>query len=78
MSETAAEFVDINDIKPHPDNPRFNNQAVEEVAGSIKRFGFASPIIVRLEDGVIIAGNTRYKAARALGLSRVCPCGIWI
>ena len=71
MSETAAEFVDINDIKPHPDNPRFNNQAVEEVAGSIKRFGFASPIIVRLEDGVIIAGHTRYKAALSLGLSRV-------
>ena len=71
MSEAAAEFVDINDIKPHPDNPRFNNQAVEEVAGSIKRFGFASPIIVRLEDGVIIAGHTRYKAALSLGLSRV-------
>ena len=71
MSEAAAQFVNIEDIKPHPDNPRFNDNAVEEVAGSIKRFGFASPIIVRLEDGVIIAGHTRYKAALSLGLSRV-------
>jgi len=71
MSESIGEFVDINTINLHPDNPRINDHAVDDVAGSIKRFGFASPIIVRKEDSVIIAGNTRYKAAIKLGLDKV-------
>tara|TARA_R100000664_G_scaffold11518_2_gene18692 strand:- start:184 stop:1761 length:1578 start_codon:yes stop_codon:yes gene_type:complete len=70
-NEAIGEFVDINSLIPHPDNPRINNHAVEEVAGSIKRFGFASPIIARLEDRMIIAGHTRFKAAQSLGLDRV-------
>lgn len=37
---------------------------------SIKRFGFAAPIIAR-RDGEVIAGHTRLKAAEALGLDRV-------
>ena len=70
-NEAIGEFVDIDSLIPHPDNPRINNHAVEEVAGSIKRFGFASPIIARLEDRMIIAGHTRFKAAQSLGLDRV-------
>mgnify|MGYP003121083124 FL=1 len=71
MSEIAAEYIDIDTLTPHPDNPRINDHAIEELAGSIKRFGFASPIIARKEDSVIIAGHTRYKAAQSLGLSKV-------
>ena len=71
MSEIAAEYIDIDTLTPHPDNPRINDHAVEELAGSIKRFGFASPIIARKEDSMIIAGHTRYKAAQSLGLSKV-------
>ena len=70
-NEAIGEFVDIDSLIPHPDNPRINNHAVEEVAGSIKRFGFASPIIARLEDRMIIAGHTRYKAAQSIGLDKV-------
>lgn len=66
-----AEWVDINAIKPWDKNPRKNAAAVKEVAGSIKRFGFSSPIIVRRADGVIIAGHTRYAAAQSLGLDKV-------
>jgi DNA modification methylase len=51
-------------------NPRRNDGAVEAVAASIREFGFRSPIIVD-EDGVIIAGHTRLKAARSLGLDEV-------
>jgi DNA modification methylase len=43
---------------------------VEKVAESIKRFGFASPILAR-SNGELIAGHTRLKAAIKLGLDRV-------
>ena len=64
-----AEWVEISEIKPWDRNPRKNAAAIDEVAGSIKRFGFSSPIIVRRADGVIIAGHTRLQAAQSLGLA---------
>jgi len=69
--EVAAVFVPIDKIKEWGDNPRINAHAIDEVADSIRRFGFASPIIARAENGEIIAGHTRYKAARKLGLREV-------
>ena len=69
-NEKAAEWVPIEALTPWRDNPRQNDQAVDAVADSIKRFGFASPIIARM-DGEVIAGHTRLKAAQALGLDRV-------
>jgi DNA modification methylase len=60
----------ITDIKPYENNPRRNDQAVEAVARSIAEFGFRQPIVVD-EAGVIIVGNTRYKAAVYLRLKRV-------
>lgn len=71
-NEPAAEWVPIDSIHPWKDNPRKNDGTpVAKVAASIKRFGFAAPIIVRKADGEIIAGHTRYKAAKKLGLDRV-------
>src|SRR5690606_22655938 len=55
-------------------NPRRNDDAVPQVADSIRRFGFGAPIVARRTGpgrGVIIAGHTRWKAARVLGLDRV-------
>jgi hypothetical protein len=45
---------------------------VDAVANSIREFGFKVPIVVDSE-GVIVAGHTRYKAAKKLGLQTV-PC----
>lgn len=59
---------------PYEKNPRKNDGAVESVANSIKEFGFVNPIIVN-EKFVIIAGHTRLKAAKKLGLLKV-PCVI--
>lgn len=70
-AEEAAIWVDIADLMPWDQNPRINDAAVPGVAASIKRFGFASPIIARKANGEIIAGHTRLKAAQSLGLSRV-------
>ena len=65
-----VELRNINDIRPYEQNPRQNDQAVDAVAASLKEFGFRQPIVVDA-DGVIIAGHTRWKAARKLGLAKV-------
>lgn len=60
----------IEEIRPYENNPRVNDGAVGAVAESIREFGFQQPIVVD-RDGVIIAGHTRYKAAKKLGLTEV-------
>jgi DNA modification methylase len=60
----------LADIVPYPSNPRHNDAAVQAVAASIRAFGFRQPIVVD-EQGVIIAGHTRFKAAQELGLKKV-------
>ena len=63
----------ITQIKPAHDNPRkIPEKAVEQVAKSIKEFGWQQPLVVD-NDRVIIAGHTRYLAAKKLGLKTV-PC----
>ena len=62
--------VNIKELKPYEKNPRRNDEAVKFVASSIKEFGFKVPIIVD-KDMVIIAGHTRYKAAKKLKLKEV-------
>jgi DNA modification methylase len=65
-----VELRNINDIKPYPHNPRRNEHAVDAVAGSIQAFGFRQPLVVD-EEGMIIVGDTRWKAAKKLGLDVV-------
>ena len=60
----------ISDIKPYPNNPRKNDDAVTATANSIKEFGWQQPIIVD-KDNIIIAGHTRYKAAKQLNMEKV-------
>lgn len=62
----------LDDIKPYENNPRFNDDAVQYVANSIKEFGFKVPIVID-KDNTIVAGHTRYKASLLLGLDKV-PC----
>ena len=62
----------VDDLIPYVNNPRKNDAAVDAVASSIKNFGFKVPIIVDSEDE-IVAGHTRLKAAKKLGLEEV-PC----
>jgi DNA modification methylase len=65
-----VEMRKLSAIKPYENNPRLNDAAVDAVAASIREFGFRQPIVVD-EDGVIIVGHTRYKAALNLGLEKV-------
>jgi site-specific DNA-methyltransferase (adenine-specific) len=65
-------YKKIDEIKPYEKNPRKNDEAVKYVAESIKQFGFKVPIVID-KDGIIVAGHTRYKAAKKLNLKEV-PC----
>ena len=69
--ESIGEYVDIDSLVEWEHNPRINTEAVSKVARSIERFGFASPVIAREEDSMVIAGHTRIAAARSLGLQTV-------
>ena len=72
--EYIGEYIDINSLIEWGNNPRVNDHAVSKVARSIERFGFASPIIAKQADKppyVVLAGNTRLKASKEIGLSSV-------
>lgn len=60
----------LDDLIPYDKNPRHNDDAVQGVAASIRQFGFKNPIIIDTNN-VIIAGHTRYKASRLIGLTTV-------
>lgn len=67
-----VQYQDISQIHPYENNPRNNEAAIEPVAQSIKNFGFRVPILIDRK-GTIIAGHTRYEAAKRLGMDKV-PC----
>ena len=61
----------VERLVPSPRNARTHSDAqVAEIAGSIRAFGFANPILVG-DDGDVIAGHGRLAAARQLGLAIV-------
>lgn len=64
--------MQIDGLQPYERNPRRNDDAVKYVAESIREFGFKVPIVID-ENGVIVAGHTRFKAAKKLGFDTV-PC----
>ena len=74
--EKAAEtIVKITKIEPNREQPRkvFNEDALQELADSIKQFGIIQPIMVqdRKDHYEIIAGERRWRAAKLAGLKEV-------
>lgn len=63
----------ISDLKPYEKNAKKHDEKqIENVAKSIKEFGFVQPIVIDKHD-VIIIGHCRYEASKKLGLKEV-PC----
>ena len=63
--------LSIRQIKLNPRNSRTHSaKQIRQLANSIVAFGFTSPLLVT-EDGELIAGEGRYKAAQLLGLAKV-------
>lgn len=64
------ETLKLEDIHPYENNPRKNDDAVNAVAESIKQCSYITPIVLD-ESFTILAGHTRYKALKALGIDEV-------
>lgn len=65
-------YKKVESLTPYKNNPRINDGSVRAVANSIQEFGFKVPIVID-KNNVIIAGHTRHKAAKMIGLTEV-PC----
>ena len=70
------ENIPLERIEPKKDQPRtkFEQERIDELADSIREHGLLSPLLVRsLDSGMyqIIAGERRWRASRAAGLSEV-------
>ena len=67
--------LQINEVEPNRDQPRknFNQEALEELANSIKEYGLIQPIVVSKKDGYycIIAGERRWRACKLAGLKEI-------
>ena len=65
----------ITEVEPNRDQPRknFKQEALEELAESIKTYGIIQPIVVSKQDGYygIIAGERRWRAAKLAGLEEI-------
>ena len=72
MGKISIVYKKIEDLIPYENNPRNNDSAVDAVANSIKEFGFKVPVVIDAENNVV-AGHTRIKACKKLGIEEV-PC----
>lgn len=68
-------LININLIEPNKEQPRkvFNDDALQELADSIKQIGIIQPIILQKREKYyeIIAGERRWRAAKLAGLKEV-------
>lgn len=64
--------ISISRLRDYENNPRNNDLAVEKVKYSIERFGFLFPVVVDM-NYTIVAGHTRVRACREMGIQTV-PC----
>ena len=68
--------LNINKINPNPNQPRknFDEEALQELASSIKLHGVIQPLVVTKQSSdsyMIIAGERRWRAAKMAGLEKV-------
>ncbi len=75
--EELVQNIKIIDIEPNKEQPRrsFDNESLEDLAKSIKRYGIIQPIIVNKKDNyyMIVAGERRWRASKLAGLTEM-PC----
>ncbi|MCM1031116.1 MAG: ParB/RepB/Spo0J family partition protein [Oscillibacter sp.] len=72
----AIQELNLGDISPNPYQPRteFDEEALNELAASIRSIGIVQPITVRAVDGgkyEIIAGERRFRASKLAGLETI-------
>ena len=76
VGSTMFNEIEISKIYPNPNQPRteFDDEALEELATSIRANGIISPITLRKisdDNYQIIAGERRYRASKLAGLDKI-------
>ena len=78
MENTSSDEVreiPVNEVRPNPYQPRktFNEDALNELAESIKNYGVFQPIIVKksIKGYDLIAGERRLRASRIAGMEKI-------
>ena len=65
----------VTEVEPNRDQPRknFDQEALEELAESIREYGLIQPIVVTKKDGYygIVAGERRWRASKIAGLTEI-------
>lgn len=71
----VIQSLKIIEVEPNREQPRrnFDEEALEELASSIKEYGVIQPIIVTKQDDYyqIVAGERRWRASKKAGLSEI-------
>ena len=71
MAKLKITYRKVADLTPRASNPRTHSKKqLEQIAASIRRFGFTNPVLVDEQDG-LIAGHGRIEAARLIGMDEV-------
>ena len=77
VDENSIQKIKLINIEPNRDQPRkaFDEESIEELAESIKRYGLIQPIVVTKKDDYyqIIAGARSWRASKKAGLVDI-PC----
>jgi DNA modification methylase len=69
--EPQIEMLPTSGLRPYRSNARTHSKSqIRQIADSIRRFGFTNPVLIS-DDGEIIAGHGRVRAASELGMERV-------
>lgn len=76
LSNEGVTEMDVDKIFPNPNQPRkhFDEEALQELASSIKLHGVIQPLVVnKTDDGtyMIIAGERRWRASKLAGMSKI-------
>lgn len=75
VSSNDIEEIPVSEIRPNPYQPRktFNEEALRELADSIKNYGVFQPIIVKkgIKGYDLIAGERRLRATKMAGLEKI-------
>ena len=73
MPDISITYRNTSELIPYARNSRTHSEAqVAQIAGSIREFGFANPVLIDGENG-IIAGHGRLLAAQKLNIDTI-PC----
>ena len=75
QTEGTLQNLKITEVEPNRDQPRkrFDQEALEELAESIKEYGLIQPIVVTQKEGYysIVAGERRWRASKIAGLTEI-------